>query len=120
MAILKIDEVAAEGSWAQLEVDGEIDLDTKDLLQRKLQELEERGVSQLVLDFAKTRYVNSSALAVLARFAERFREAGGGIALVSVSQRVRVPFEMLGLLVFFKFFDHAEDAKQAFAAEAQG
>lgn len=119
MAILKIDEVATEGAWAQLRVDGEIDLDTVGILRSALEGLEARGVSRLVLDFSETRYVNSSALAVLAKFAQRFREAGGGIALVNLSQRVRLPFEMLGLLVLFKLFDSVDEARQAFAG-AQG
>lgn len=120
MAVLKIDEVAANGSQAQLRVDGEIDLDTVGDLRSRLDDLAGRGITRLILEMDQTRYVNSSALAVLVKFAERFREAGGGIALVAVSPRVKLVFEMLGLLVFFKFFDSVEAAKQAFPADAQG
>lgn len=120
MAILKIEEVASEGSWAHLTIEGEIDLDTVSDLRSRLEALRERDSVRLVLDFSKTRYVNSSALAVLVKFAETFRERGGGIALVQVSPRVKLVFEMLGLLVFFKFFDDVDSAKAAFPAEAQG
>ena len=61
MAILKIDEVASEGGPTELSVEGEIDLDTVAILRGKLEELKERGVSRLILDFSSTRYVNSSA-----------------------------------------------------------
>jgi len=120
VAVLKIDEVAATGSRAQLRVDGEIDLDTVGDLRSRLDELAGRGVNRLILDMAETRYVNSSALAVLVKFAERFRETGGGIALVAVSPRVKLVFEMLGLLVFFKFFDSVAAAEQAFPSDVQG
>ena len=120
MAILQIDEVEREGGWAQLTIEGEIDLDTVGQLRRVLEELQEKKVVQLVLNFSKTRYVNSSALAVLVKFAESFREQGGGIALVAVTSRVKLVFEMLGLLVFFKFFDTVEAAKASFPAQAQG
>lgn len=120
MAILNIEEVSVEGNWAHLRVEGEIDLDTVGLLRSKLEELRDRSAARLVLDFSQTRYVNSSALAVLVKFAETFRERGGGIALVEVSPRVKLVFEMLGLLVFFKFYDSVEAAKAAFPAEAQG
>lgn len=120
MAILKIDELATRGSWAQLSIEGEIDLDTVGILRSRLDELQRRGVDRLVLDMGETRYVNSSALAVLVKFAETFRERGGGIALVRVSPRVKLVFEMLGLLVFFKFFDSVEAAAVAFPAGAQG
>ena len=120
MAVLKIDEAASEGSWAQLSVEGEIDLDTVAVLRSKLDALQERNVVCLVLELSGTRYVNSSALAVLVKFAEAFREQGGGIALVGVIPRVKLVFEMLGLLVFFKFFDDVEAAKAAFPAQLKG
>jgi len=120
VAILNIEEVSVEGTWGHLRVDGEIDLDTVGTLRTKLEELKKRGVARLVLDFSSTKYVNSSALAVLVKFAEGFREQGGGIALVDVSPRVKLVFEMLGLLVFFKFFDSVEAARAAFPAETQG
>ncbi len=122
MAILKIEEVASGGSWAHLAVEGEIDLDTVGQLRERLEKMKERGVDRLVFDMADTKYVNSSALAVLVKFAETFRERGGGIALVRVTPRVKLVFEMLGLLVFFKFFDTVDAAKAAFAelGEAHG
>lgn len=113
MAILNIDEVASGEGWIQLGVSGEIDLDTVTNLRRQLEEVEGRGIHRLILDFSETSYVNSSALAVLVKFAERFREQEGGIALVNVNQRVKLVFEMLGLLVFFKFFDTVEAARAA-------
>ena len=119
MAILNIEETAAEGNYAQLALSGEIDLDTVNDLKGCLTSLQERGVERLVIDMTETRYVNSSALAVLVKFAERFRERGGGIGLVNVSSRVKLVFEMLGLLVFFKFFDSVDEAKAAFPAEAR-
>ena len=112
--------MATDGGATQLTVEGEIDLDTVGILRAKLEELKDGGTSQLILDFTSTRYVNSSALAVLVKYAETFREQGGGIALACVSPRVKLVFEMLGLLVFFKFFDSVEEARGAFPAGAQG
>lgn len=120
MAILNIEELPSEGGPTLLTVEGEIDLDTVGILRGKLEELKGQGTSQLILDFKGTRYVNSSALAVLVKYAETFREQGGGIALACVSPRVKLVFEMLGLLVFFKFFESVEEARGAFPAEAQG
>lgn len=119
MAILNIQEQLVEGGLAQLAIEGEIDLDTVGTLRRHLTELQERGVDRLVLDLNETRYVNSSALAVLVKFAESFRERGGGVALVRVTPRVKLVFEMLGLLVFFRFYDSVEAARAAFPARAR-
>ncbi len=52
---------------------------------------------------------------MLVKFAENFRERGGGIALARVTSRVKLVFEMLGLLVFFKFFDSVDKAKESVA-----
>jgi anti-sigma B factor antagonist len=113
VAILKIDEVATRGNWAHLTIVGEVDLDTVATLKGRLDELKQRGIDKLVLDMGETRYVNSSALAVLVNFAEKARERGGGVSLARVSQKVKVPFEMLGLLVFFKFYDSVDAALAA-------
>ncbi len=110
MATLTIDELARQGNRAELALVGEIDLDTVGLLRGRLDELKAQGVDRLVLDLHETRYVNSTALAVLVKFAESVRERGGGIALVRVTPRVKLVFEMLGLLPFFKFFDARADA----------
>jgi anti-anti-sigma factor len=96
-----------------LRVEGEIDLDTVGILRSRLEEVERSGQNRLVLDLQETKYVNSSALAVLVKFAENFRERGGGIALARVTSRVKLVFEMLGLLVFFKFFDSVDKAKES-------
>ncbi len=96
-----------------LRVEGEIDLDTVGILRSKLEDVERADIQKLVLDLGETKYVNSSALAVLVKFAENFRERGGGIALARVTSRVKLVFEMLGLLVFFKFFESVDKAKES-------
>jgi anti-anti-sigma factor len=114
LTITTVDQPAAGGALV-LRVEGEIDLDTVGILRSKLEEVERNRHEKLVLDLQETKYVNSSALAVLVKFAETFRERGGGIALARVTSRVKLVFEMLGLLVFFKFFDSVEKAKESFA-----
>ncbi len=116
MAILKIEERGTTGNRATLAVEGEIDLDTVGVLRQRLDDLQKKGVDRLVLDMADTRYVNSTALAVLVKYAEAFKPRGGGIALARVAPRVKLVFEMLGLLVFFKFYDTVEAAVAAFDA----
>ena len=117
MTVLRIEETASEGRWAQLSVAGEIDLETVPTLRDYLERARERGIDCLILDLQETSYVNSTALANLVKFAETFRETGGGISLACVSARVKLVFEMLGLLPFFKFFDTVEEARAALPAQ---
>jgi len=123
VAVLKIEEVQASGAKqgaadiGVLKVQGEVDLDTVKQLADKLNDVvEKRGLHRLVLDMAETDYVNSTALATLVKFSEKCRERGGGIALANTVPRVKLVFEMLGLLYFFKFFDSVEKAKAGFAS----
>ena len=122
MAVLRIEEVAQQAQPAQpdvcvLRIQGEVDLDTvKQLADKLLDLVERRGVVRLVLDMAETRHVNSSALATLVKFSEKCRERGGGIALASTIPRVKLVFDMLGLLYFFKFYDSVEKARAGLIA----
>ena len=110
-----VPQPAPDGGVVVLEVEGEVDLDTVAVLRSRLEEADRRGEVRLVMDLDKTTYVNSSALAVLVRFARSFQERGGGMALVHVSARVRLVFEMLGLHPFFTFFDSIEMATRSLA-----
>jgi anti-sigma B factor antagonist len=120
VAVLKIDDLtpaAKPGDVALLKVTGEVDLDTVKQLADKLNDVvEKRAVTRLVLDMEKTEYVNSTALATLVKFSEKCRERGGGFALANTIPRVKLVFEMLGLLPFFKFFDSVDKAKASFTA----
>ena len=113
IAILNTDDVAGAALM------GEIDLDTVAQLRSSLEDFETQGVVRVILDMHETSYVNSSALAVLVRFADNYREKGGGIALAGVSSRVKIPFEMLGLLSYFRFYDTVDAARSSFT-DAQG
>ncbi|MBI3726481.1 STAS domain-containing protein [bacterium] len=117
LTILPVEQPqTAKGGTSVLvyKVAGEIDLDTVGILRDHLESVERRGQANLVLDLQDTKYINSSALAVLVKFSETFRERGGGIALARVGSRVKLVFEMLGLLVFFRFYDSVDKAKESF------
>jgi anti-anti-sigma factor len=115
LTITTVEQPTTPGGVLVLRVEGDIDLNTVGSLRARLEEADKSHHVKLVLDLEKTEYASSSALAVLVKFAETFRERGGGIALTRVTSRVKLVFEMLGLLVFFKFFDSVEQAKESLA-----
>ena len=59
-----------------LRVDGEIDTDTIGVLRKHLEEAESKGHEKLVLDLREAKYMSSAAVAMLVKFAEKFREHG--------------------------------------------
>lgn len=116
MAQLKISVVEKsehDHSHIVLALQGEVDPKTVGKLKRRLDKISELQFKILILDMAETSYVNSSALAVLVKFAHAFKADGGSIAVTNVNARVKLPFEMLGLLVFFQFFESVDEAKAA-------
>jgi stage II sporulation protein AA (anti-sigma F factor antagonist) len=122
MAQLKISEVERsedEKHHIVLALDGEIDPKTVNKLKSNLTKIVDKGFLHVILDMEHTSYINSSALAVLVKFAHAFRNNGGGIAISSVNPRVKLPFEMLGLLVFFQFFDSVNAAKASITGQSK-
>jgi anti-anti-sigma factor len=120
MAKLTISEVNQSDNGKDLVVlalIGEIDPKTLPKLKKSLNKLVEKELFRIILNMEQTSYVNSSALAVLAKFAKICQNHNGSIAITNVNARVKLPFEMLGLLVFFKFFDSIDEAKQDFLNE---
>jgi hypothetical protein len=50
---------------------------------------------------SKIKYVNSTGLGSLVKYADTFKTTGGGMALIKVPAKVKIVIEMLGLNAFF-------------------
>lgn len=111
LEISVVERLGPDQELVILNLDGEVDPNTVTQLRDCLTKLDESGAVNVLLDMKKTTYVNSRALAVLVKFAQTFKKKGGGVSLTNVNARVKMPFDMLGLLVFFQFFDSVEAAK---------
>ncbi|RME03927.1 MAG: STAS domain-containing protein [Planctomycetota bacterium] len=96
------------GGLAQLS--GAIDGNTIQSFQKALDDIQQKGVSKLILDFSQVKYVNSTGLGSLVKYADTFKQAGGGIALMKVPAKVKIVIEMLGLNAFFEMCANLEDA----------
>lgn len=84
------------------ELVGVIDGSTVSRFQATLEDLLKRGVRKVILDMNRVRYVNSTGLGALVQYADKFKAASGGIALIRVTAKVRIVIEMLGLQAFFE------------------
>jgi anti-anti-sigma factor len=99
------------------ELSGSIDASTVDKFQEELQKARKQGVSRLVLDVAGIKYVNSTGLGSLVKFADTFRSAGGGLVLLKVPPKMKIVIEMLGL---HEFFDMCNTSREALAKLGYG
>src|SRR3954454_16353668 len=105
--------IESDESAMLAELSGAIDGNTVPSFQQMLEEIKSRGVRKLILDMSKIKYVNSTGLGSLVKYADTFKSSGGGMALIKVPAKVKIVIEMLGLNAFF---DICTDLDQALAA----
>jgi anti-anti-sigma factor len=102
-----------EDNAALAEMSGAIDGNTVPNFQNTLEEIQQKGVQCLILDMSKIKYVNSTGLGSLVKYADTFKNSGGGMALIKVPAKVKIVIEMLGLNAFFDICPDIESARQA-------
>lgn len=107
--------IDGDPSGAVAELAGVIDGTTVIKFQDALEEITKKGVRKLILDMAKVRYVNSTGLGSLVKYADKFKSAGGGMALIRVTAKVKIVIEMLGLQAFFEICADERQALEALA-----
>lgn len=94
------------GGVAVVELTGELDLAAAPLLRARVDEAASgRG---LVLDLAKTTFIDSAVLKELLRARAELAAGDVGLVLAGVSQPVR---RLLDLTRTYELFDHAPDAE---------
>jgi anti-sigma B factor antagonist len=98
---IKLTTIDGDDLSALAEMTGAIDGNTVPSFQATLEELKTKGIRRLVLDMSKIKYVNSTGLGSLVKYADTFKSTGGGMALIKVPAKVKIVIEMLGLNAFF-------------------
>lgn len=99
---------------------GAIDANTIIEFQQALDDIQSKGVNRLILDFSEVKYVNSTGLGSLVKYADTFKQAGGGVSLMKVPAKVKIVIEMLGLNAFFEMCANQEEALAALEKAAGG
>jgi anti-sigma B factor antagonist len=74
----------------------------------------ESGARKILVDFAKTGYIDSSGLGVLVSLAKRLRELGGDLRLANLNDDLQTLFELTKLDTLFQIADTRERALESF------
>ncbi len=107
-----------DGTTATLaEVDGSIDASTIQQFQQVMDKLVERGVKNLILDCTSVKYINSTGLGTLLKYADTFESIGGHIAFCRVPSKVMLVMEMLGFNALFNIVTDEATALRSFAGK---
>jgi len=82
-----------------------------------MDKLVERGVKNLILDCTNVKYINSTGLGTLLKYADTFESIGGHIAFCRVPSKVMLVMEMLGFNALFNIVTDEATALRSFAGK---
>jgi len=95
-----------------IEVEGQLIVGNRQELKATIQQALDNGERKLLIDFAKTGYIDSSGLGALVSISKKVREEGGELRLSGLNEDLRSLFELTKLDTLFAI---ADDSAQALA-----
>jgi anti-sigma B factor antagonist len=84
------------------------------MINGKLHELVDAGKKQVVIDLAKVEFMNSSGLGLLIGGASLMKNAGGGLKLAGVSEKIMTLIKIARLGSVFETFPSVQEAAASF------
>jgi anti-sigma B factor antagonist len=84
----------------------------------KSRELLNRGRTDLVMDFGRVTYIDSTGLGTILAIYTTARNLGANIKLANLSKKFRDQLRVTGLEKVFEIFDQVEGAVKSYQAKA--
>lgn len=106
-----------DGDVLILSADGGINAANSSQFVEELEKVINAGITKLIVDCAKIRYISSSGLGVLLRLHKRMCERGGDVRLAALDSAVVRILEMTRLNRVFHIYATLDDARAAFRAD---
>ncbi len=97
-----------------IEVEGQLIVGNRQELKATIQTALDNGERKLLIDFAKTGYIDSSGLGALVSISKKVREQGGELRLAGLNEDLRSLFELTKLDTLFAIADGSEQALAGF------
>jgi anti-sigma B factor antagonist len=97
-----------------VEVEGQLIVGNRQELKATIQTALDNGERKLLIDFAKTGYIDSSGLGALVSISKKVREQGGELRLAGLNEDLRSLFELTKLDTLFAIADSTEQALAGF------
>ena len=111
-------EQVAPGIWV-IALTGEVDLYTAPEFKQQLLEVIAHGGKDVVVDFTKTTFIDSTTLGVLVGGVKRLRAQDGRLSLVCSDRNITKIFEITGLDRVFTIHPTRDEALAKAGASAQ-
>ncbi|MFA6623116.1 MAG: STAS domain-containing protein [Fibrobacteraceae bacterium] len=111
--LLTIEPVKDHPAARLLRFSGDLDSTNAETVTATVQNLLQQGARDLVADFSKLRYINSTGLGALLFANKKTKEAGGSIKLAAVNENVFEIIEIIGANTLLDIYRTLEDAYAA-------
>ena len=89
---------------------GDLDATNVETVLEKICNLFNEGKIQLVVDFKKLRYVNSTGLGILLHLSKSAKEKAGSFKIANVNENVFEIIEIIGATSLLEIYDTVEEA----------
>ncbi len=107
-------KLAADRSVAVITLTGAIRSQRVYEIEDMLHELSEKKQYKVIADLSEAGHISSSALGVLARFADECRKANGELRLVATEQNILSLLQITMLDKVFEVYTSVEEAEEDF------
>lgn len=95
-------------------IEGDIVVPHTEQLRDFLMEKIEDGSSDMLLDFSRVPYIDSSAISTLLSLLQSARRQDGDIRLTGINDRIEALFEQVGLKHVFRYYESREKGLESF------
>jgi len=89
---------------------GDLDSTNVETVLEKITTIANDGFVNIIADFSKLRYVNSTGLGILLHFSKISKENGGSFKIANVNENVYEIIEIIGATALLDIFETVEEA----------
>ena len=89
---------------------GDLDATNVENVVERIFSLLNEGILNIVADFEKLRYVNSTGLGILLHFSKSAKEKGGCFKIANVNENVYEIIEIIGATTLLDIYDELDEA----------
>jgi anti-sigma B factor antagonist len=112
--------VAKQGETVVIGIEGHLVVGNRQALKQLMLDELARGERQFRVDFARTRYIDSSGLGVLVAMAKKVKQERGTLRLHNLDEDLKTLFELTKLDTLFQYEVGGDDSGAAGAGVAAG
>lgn len=110
---LEFEDIKGRNDAKMVKFVGDLDATNVEEVLEKIVNLLNEGHVNVVADFKKLRYVNSTGLGILLHFSKSAKEKGGSFRIANVNENVYEIIEIIGATTLLDIYDEVDEAVAA-------